>query len=87
MVFKEIKQHPFDYAVLILASIIAMTLYLTPSINIASKDILSFILGFFYAGWGMWHHRRKKTLSVRIALEYVFVGALVALVLWLTLSY
>lgn len=87
MVLKEIKQHPFDYAVLIVMSIIAMFLYLTPSINIAYKDILSFILGFFYAGWGMWHHRRKKTLSVQVAIEYVFMGALVALVLWLTLSY
>lgn len=87
MVFKEIKQHPLDYTILIAVSLVAMSLYLTPRVSIALKDILSFVLGFFYAGWGMWHHRRKKTLSVRVAIEYVFVGAMVALVLWLTLSY
>jgi len=87
MVFKEIQQHPFDYALLILVSALAVGLYLSPGLSLAMKDVVSFFLGFFYAGWGMWHHRRKKTLSVRVALEYVFMGGLVALVLWLTLGY
>jgi len=87
MAWKEIRRHPLDYAVLAIVAILAMSIYLHPDASLASKDITSFLLGFFYAGWGIWHHRRRSTLSVNIALEYVVMGALVSLVLWLTMGY
>ncbi|MCD8507700.1 hypothetical protein LRY65_02815 [Candidatus Woesebacteria bacterium] len=87
MIWKEIKNHPTDYLILVSGVVVSIGLFLSPYITLATKYLLSLFLGFFYAAWGIWHHRQKKSLSVRVALEYVLMGMLMSLVIWLTLEY
>ncbi len=87
MIFKELSEHPVDYLLLLVVAVAGLIVFTTPAVSFATKNLLALVLGFFYAGWGIWHHRQKNNLSVQVALEYVLMGSLMSIVLWLTLQY
>lgn len=86
MIFKELRQHPYDYLVLMLLTGVIVAGILS-DVRASTQQLLSVVLGFAYAGWGIWHHRRQKNLSVRVAMEYTLMGLVVSLLLFAVTAY
>ncbi len=81
---QEIKQYPFDFAVLF-ASFLAIFLVMWQQRHfITPEKTLLFILVGFYFLWGVGHHWHHHDLTLRIVTEYLSF-ALLALVLGLLL--
>ncbi|KKQ24334.1 MAG: hypothetical protein US40_C0005G0008 [Candidatus Roizmanbacteria bacterium GW2011_GWC2_37_13] len=71
---KEVKNHVFDYLLLITAGIFFLI-----SINIFKGErFLEFIilLSFtsFYIIWGIYHHLIEDSLHLKIVIEYILIA-------------
>jgi len=72
-----------DYLTLILLAIVYLILVLLTSFNPQYIRNLTIIFSFLYFIWGIWHHKREKSLHPKIVLEYLLVSLLGA---WLILG-
>lgn len=85
-ILTEIKNHRLEYLFLSTAS----TFFLI-FISLFSGQRLKqlFILAFFiiyYILWGVVHHAREQTLSLKIMIEYLAIGAIAMAVLFTLLT-
>lgn len=82
--FSDLKKYRGDYALLSAISSVFVFLF------VAKRDdprYLMALTGAFatsYLLWGVWHHLRARSLSLKIILEYLLVSAF-ALILVATL--
>ena len=72
--YKEFKQHGFDYLLLITAGICFLI-----SIQIfRGERLLEFLMLLlfvsFYIIWGVYHHTINKNIHLKTILEYVIIG-------------
>ena len=80
----DVTRNKIDYSILALASAGYMTYFY---INKTRTDLLfnaTLVFTIFYVFWGVFHHLREKSLTIKIMLEYILV-ALLAIVIASTL--
>jgi len=74
---KKKKNHPLaDYLVLIFLAIIALTTILSIGDNKFLIRTITIVFSASYLSWGIWHHRREKTLHLEIVIEYFLISLL-----------
>ena len=78
---KEIKEHSFDYLLLITAGIFFLL-----AVNIFRGErfmIFVVLLAFctFYIVWGVYHHARNDSIRLKTVLEYIVIGFLLLFLL------
>lgn len=76
----DIAKNKVDYSILALISGCFVVYFLTQKLNPNNLLIGSVIYAFSYLLWGVWHHLRSKTLSLRIVLEYFLVSTLAVII-------
>ncbi len=83
----EVKKSLFDYLVILTAGIVFLIFLRT----FQGQRVLNFLtlLTFtsFYIIWGIYHHGREKTLSLRSVIEYIFIGFTILLLLTVVFSF
>jgi hypothetical protein len=72
-----------DYLVLLFLTITYLTLVLLTSFNPQYIKFITVGFTLLYIIWGLWHHKKEKSLHPKIALEY-FIIALLGL--WLIMG-
>ena len=77
--FKEVKKYPVDFFILGLIFLVAVTLFLVFSYNSFLQRRIVFNMSLAYFWWGVFHHWRKDSLCLRVALEYLLLAILGAL--------
>lgn len=70
------KKSLIDYLLLILLVIIYLVLILAFSFSKKDLNFITLGLAFFYFFWGIWHHKKEKSLHPRIVIEYLIIAAL-----------
>lgn len=80
---KELREHSFDYTLLLCGVILTCIAYLQAWPERVHQAEIGLFLGLFYTFWGIWHHSRCKNLTGKIFLEYAAYGLLVSIFLWL----
>lgn len=78
---KELKNHFFDYLLLITAGIFFLIL-----LNIfRGQRVVEFIVlvsfAFFYIIWGVYHHIVNKTLNLKAVVEYILIAFIIIFLL------
>jgi hypothetical protein len=78
---KELKNHLFDYLLLITAGIFFLIL-----LNIfRGQRIIKFIVlisfAFFYIIWGIYHHIINETLHLKTVIEYILIAFIIIFLL------
>lgn len=53
--------------------------------NIVAQTVLAFLGSIYYIVWGMFHHAASKRIDKMIVLEYILVGSLIFLLLFVSL--
>lgn len=78
---KEVKNHLFDYLLLITAGIFFLILL---NIFRGQREIEFIVLvafAFFYIIWGVYHHIINETLHLKTVVEYVLIAFIVIFLL------
>ncbi|MDO8741669.1 MAG: hypothetical protein Q7J11_00815 [Candidatus Roizmanbacteria bacterium] len=78
---KELKNHLFDYLLLITAGIFFLIL-----LNIfRGQRMIEFIIlisfAFFYIIWGVYHHIVNETLHLKTVVEYILIAFIIIFLL------
>ena len=78
---KELKNHFFDYLLLITAGIFFLIL-----LNIfRGQGVIEFIVlvsfAFFYIIWGVYHHIINETLHLKTVIEYILIAFIIIFLL------
>lgn len=78
---KELKDHLFDYLLLITAGIFFLIL-----LNIfRGQRTIEFVIlvsfAFFYIIWGVYHHIINKTLYLKTVVEYILIAFIIIFLL------
>jgi len=78
---KELKNHLFDYLLLITAGIFFLIL-----LNIfRGQRMIEFIIlisfAFFYIIWGVYHHIINETLHLKTVVEYILIAFIIIFLL------
>jgi len=78
---KELKNHFFDYLLLITAGIFFLIL-----LNIfRGQRVIEFIVlvsfAFFYIIWGVYHHIVNETLHLKTVVEYILIAFIIIFLL------
>ena len=78
---KELKNHLFDYLLLITAGIFFLIL-----LNIfRGQRTIEFIVlvsfAFFYIIWGIYHHITNETLHLKTVVEYILIAFIIIFLL------
>jgi len=53
--------------------------------NTVAQTVLAFLGSIYYIVWGVFHHAAKKRIDKLIVLEYILVGSLIFLLLFISL--
>jgi hypothetical protein len=81
LVFKEIKNHAFDYLLFLSACV----LFILAISIFKGERFMEFIIVssfvMFYIAWGIYHHIIDRTLRFKVILEYVLIGLTALLLL------
>lgn len=80
MIFREIRQKPFEYLFLALILISSLVAFFIFSYNPHHQRRVIYVTTAAYLGWSLFHHYRRGDLELSIIIEYL-VFALFALVL------
>ncbi len=81
--FRELYTHGRAYGVLATALILWVVLFVGAWPNRGVQRLLVLGLVAFYIGWGSLSHRRSGHLSGQIVQEYVSIGILGGVIMWL----
>ncbi|MFA6017221.1 MAG: hypothetical protein WC744_03990 [Patescibacteria group bacterium] len=78
---KELKNHLFDYLLLITAGIFFLIL-----LNIfRGERVIEFVIlvcfAFFYIIWGVYHHIVNETLHLKTVVEYILIAFIIIFLL------
>ncbi|KKP60984.1 MAG: hypothetical protein UR54_C0006G0012 [Candidatus Roizmanbacteria bacterium GW2011_GWA2_34_18] len=78
---KELKNHLFDYLLLITAGVFFLTL-----LNLfRGQRVIEFIVlvsfAFFYIIWGVYHHIINETLHLKTVVEYILIAFIIIFLL------
>lgn len=82
---KEVRQKPFEYAILGIVFLFGLILYFFAPFDAHGKRVIVYCLAGNYFIWSLVHHYRRGDLSIPIIVEYL-VMALFGIAL-LTLSF
>ena len=78
---KELKNHLFDYLLLITAG----TFFLILLSIFRGQRVVEFIVlvsfAFFYIIWGVYHHIVNKTLHLKAVVEYILIAFIIIFLL------
>lgn len=80
MIFREIRQKPFEYLALLLILVIATIAFFVFSYDPHHQRRVIYATTIAYLGWSLFHHYRRGDLELSIIVEYL-IFALFALVL------
>lgn len=72
MIFKEIKQKPMEYIIL-LASLIAGFLSYFLIDNSQARRWIIYSVGILYFCWSLYHHYKRGDLQLSIVVEYLLI--------------
>ena len=72
-----------DYIILLFLTITYLSLILLTSFDHQYTKLLTAGFALLYFLWGLWHHKKEKSLHPKVALEY-FLMALLGL--WLIIG-
>jgi len=70
----EIKEYPGDFIVLGFVFLVAIISFLFFSYDSLAQKKIVFSLSLAYFWWGVFHHWRKDSLTLRIVLEYLLLA-------------
>jgi len=74
--FSELKKHKVDYSFLAVIASVFVFLFLAKRNESSYLLLLTLCFALAYILWGVWHHSRTHSLSLRVVLEYLLVGTL-----------
>lgn len=77
---RDITKNKIDYSVLAVGSGIFLILFLVNQTNTVFMFRSSIAFAIFYILWGFFHHRRTKSLTGKVMLEYILVAVLALVV-------
>jgi len=77
----DIKTHVLEYLVLLTTAIFFVVLLAIFRGSQTKQLIIVGLFTIYYVVWGVIHHSRDQSLSLKIVLEYIFIGALALLLL------
>ena len=72
MIFKEMKEKPMEY-VLLLASLIAGLLSYFLIDNSQARRWIIYSIGILYFVWSLYHHYKRGDLQLSIVVEYLLI--------------
>jgi hypothetical protein len=72
MIFKEIKQKPFEYIILLICLIVGFIFYILIGDNQARRWIV-YSIGILYFVWSLYHHYQRGDLQLSIVVEYLLI--------------
>lgn len=72
MIFKEIKEKPMEY-VLLLAGLIAGLLSYFLIDNSQVRRWIIYSIGILYFVWSLYHHYKRGDLQLSIIIEYLLI--------------
>jgi hypothetical protein len=84
-IFKEIKQKPLEYFILLLIFIIGGILFFVFSFDSHSQRRIIYLISGAYLSWSLYHHYRRGDLDVSIIVEYLIMVLLGIIVVSSTL--
>jgi uncharacterized membrane protein YecN with MAPEG domain len=72
MIFKEIKQKPAEYIILLVSFISGLLLYFSIDNNQVKRWII-YAVGIIYFCWSLYHHYKRGDLHLSIIIEYLLI--------------
>jgi len=78
---KELKNHLFDYLLLITAGIFFLILLSIFRGQRVVEFIVLVSFAFFYIIWGVYHHIVNKTLHLKAVVEYILIAFIIIFLL------
>jgi len=78
---KELKNHLFDYLLLITAGIFFLILLNIFRDQRTIKFIILVSFAFFYIIWGIYHHIINETLHLKTVVEYILIAFIIIFLL------
>ena len=80
---KELNKHKLAYLILIVGLVLGIALFLGAWPNRQLQRIVAIIISAFYLLWGILTHFKTKNITKKVVLEYLAVGILAGLLLFL----
>jgi len=77
----------FDYLLLLLILTGGSLGFIFHKGNPVTQFLVVFLTVLLYIAWGIWHHKTEDRLSWGVVTEYLLVGALVLLLVYLALLF
>lgn len=77
----EISSHALEYLILLTTAILFIALLSIFRGEHTKQFIVVMLFTLYYVVWGVIHHAHDQTLSLKIVLEYIFIGVLALLLL------
>ena len=78
---KELKNHLFDYLLLITAGIFFLILLNIFRGQRVTEFIILISFAFFYIIWGVYHHIMNETLHLKTVVEYILIAFIIIFLL------
>lgn len=74
MLLKEVKEYSLDFLFLGFFFLLAVAAFFFNPYDIFFREGVIVFAGGVYFLWGIFHHRHKKDLSLKVALEYLLLA-------------
>jgi len=78
---KELKNHLFDYLLLITAGIFFLILLNIFRGQRVTEFIILVAFALFYIIWGVYHHIANETLHLKTVVEYILIAFIIIFLL------
>lgn len=85
MIFKEIKQKPFEYVLLVLILLLGAVFFFAFSHTPHAQRRVVYLTGGTYMFWSLLHHYKRGDLSLPIVLEYLIIALFASVLVTTTL--
>ena len=85
MIIKEIKRHPFEFAVLFTILILGILSFFYFNFDHHYQRRIIYLTGGTYFLWSLFHHYRRGDLEFSLVVEYLLIALFATLLLSSTL--
>lgn len=81
------KAHVLHFIVLLLILAVGVAMFLAAQANNGLRLMIGIVTSIAYVVWGIIHHTMLGDLHRKVVIEYVFIGSIAILMVFIVLGY